>query len=46
LAGYLSAAGALGLALYDVSKGDFNGAYASFLVALGVFGVHHTLQSK
>lgn len=43
---YLAAAGLFGLALYQVSVGEYTGALETFFAALAVFGVRHAMARK
>jgi uncharacterized membrane protein YjjP (DUF1212 family) len=40
---YLAAAGLFGLALYQLSQGEFQSAVESFLAALAVFGIRRAI---
>jgi hypothetical protein len=40
---YLAAAGLVGLAVYQLSVGDYNTAWTNLMAALAVFGVRNAM---
>lgn len=43
---YIAAAGLLGLAVYQLSQGDLNGALQNLLAALAAFGLRSAIGRK